>query len=99
MWTRDIKNIREGTLIDVRYREEFDQNCVPNSVNIPWDLHLYYLEELMEYPKPLVFFCEEGCRSGLVTLSLKILGFKEVYNGGCWLDVCHEIEAEMPTAA
>lgn len=99
MWTKDIKNVRAGTLIDVRYREEFDQCCVPGSVNIPWDLHLYYLDELMEYPKPLVFFCEEGYRSGLVALSLQTLGFEEVYNGGCWLDVLNELEADVLTAA
>lgn len=99
MWIKDIAKIRGGTLIDVRYREEYDQNCVPGSINIPWDLHLYYLEELMEYPKPLVFFCEEGFRSGLVTYSLKTLGFEEVYNGGSWLDVCHELEAGITTAA
>ena len=52
MWAKDIENVKKGTLIDVRYREELDQNCVPGSINIPWDLHLYYLDELMELPKP-----------------------------------------------
>ncbi|MBV6655161.1 MAG: rhodanese-like domain-containing protein [Mameliella sp.] len=99
MWAKDIENVKKGTLIDVRYREEFDQNCVPGSINIPWDLHLYYLDELMELPKPLVFFCEEGYRSGLVTLSLQTLGFEEVYNGGRWFDVLHEMEDGFLTAA
>lgn len=99
MWARDIKNIEEATLIDVRYREEFEQNRVPGSVNIPWDMHLYYLEEFKEYGKPLVFFCEEGYRSGLVVLSLRTLGFEEVYNGGNWMDMMREMDAIVPTAA
>lgn len=99
MWVRDIKNIEEATLIDVRYREEFEQNRVPGSVNIPWDMHLYYLEEFKEYGKPLVFFCEEGYRSGLVVLSLRTLGFEEVYNGGNWMDMMREMDAIVPTAA
>ncbi len=93
MWTRDIENIENGTLIDVRYREEYDLNHVPGSINIPWDMHLYYLDELLELPKPLVFFCEEGFRSGLVVLSLRTIGFEEVYNGGSWCDVFNEQES------
>jgi phage shock protein E len=97
MWSRDIENIEKGTLIDVRYREEYDLNHVPGSINIPWDMHLYYLDELMELPKPLVFFCEEGFRSGLVAFSLRTLGFREVYNAGSWYDVFNE--QEKPAAA
>jgi phage shock protein E len=92
MYTRDIANFEKGTLIDVRYREEYDLNHVPNSINIPWDMHLYYLDELMELPKPLMLFCEEGYRSGLVVLSLRTIGFTDVHNAGSWVDVMNEME-------
>jgi len=66
MWIQDIKDFQKGTLIDVRSREEYDLNHVPGSINMPWDQHLYYLEDLVGLPRPLIFFCEEGYRSGLV---------------------------------
>ena len=92
MYIRDITDFEQGTLIDVRSREEYDLNHLLDSINIPWDMHLYYLEDLMELPKPLIFFCEGGYRSGLVVLSLRTIGFKEVYNAGSWLGVMNELE-------
>ena len=52
MYIRDITDFEQGTLIDVRSREEYDLNHLLDSINIPWDMHLYYLEDLMELPKP-----------------------------------------------
>jgi phage shock protein E len=90
MYLPDIPNAREGTVIDVRTREEYDLGHVPGAVNIPWDLHLYYLAELSELPKPLILCCEEGWRAGLVVFSLRTLGFEEVYNSGRWIDIYRE---------
>ncbi|TXB67567.1 rhodanese-like domain-containing protein [Phaeodactylibacter luteus] len=98
MWLRDIQNLQHGTLVDVRNREEYDLNHIPGAVNIPWDIHLYYLDELQELPRPWILFCEEGYRSGLVALSLKALGFEEVYNGGSWRDAAQELD-EIEAAA
>ena len=90
MYLRDIPNAKEGTVIDVRTREEYDLGHSPGAVHIPWDLHLYYLDEISELPKPLILCCEEGWRAGLVALSLRTLGFEEVYNGGRWIDIYRE---------
>lgn len=95
MWIKDIKNVRVGMLIDVCYWEEFDQCCVLGLVNILWDFYFYYLDELMEYFKLFVFFCEEGYCFGLVVLFLQIFGFEEIYNGGSWLDVFYEFEVDV----
>jgi rhodanese-related sulfurtransferase len=84
MWQQDITNWRAGTVIDVRSKEEYELMHTERSVNIPWDMHLYYLEELKHLPKPWMFCCEEGFRSGLVAYSLSTLGHTEVYNIGSW---------------
>ena len=87
MWIEEVPNKEKGVLIDVRSNEEFELMHADNSVNIPWDMHLYYLEELAKLPKPWMFCCEAGYRSGLVVFSLRNLGYTEVYNVGRWFDV------------
>lgn len=93
MYLIDIPNARRGTIIDVRNPEEFLLGHVHYSVNIPWDIHMYYLTELSELPRPWIFVCEVGWRSGLVVHSLKAIGFTELYNAGSWLSVLQQQEA------
>ncbi|MCB9048213.1 MAG: rhodanese-like domain-containing protein [Lewinellaceae bacterium] len=99
MFIRDIPNAICGTVIDVRSREEYDLSHATGSINIPWDLHLYYLNELDELPRPWLLCCEEGIRSGWVALSLKMLGYEEVYNVGRWFDVDGEKAEILAKAA
>ena len=86
LW-KEIPNVNNASVIDVRSEEEYELGHPEQATNIPWDLHQYYLEELEALPRPWVFVCEEGIRSGWVVLSLKMLGFKDVYNVGRWIDV------------
>lgn len=99
MFIREIPNACSGTVIDVRSREEYELSHAKGSVNIPWDLHLYYLEDLEALPRPWLFCCEEGIRSGWVVLSLKMLGYEEVYNVGRWFDVDGEKNEILAKAA
>ena len=99
MFIRDIPNAISGTVIDVRSREEYNLAHATNAINIPWDLHLYYLQELEELPKPWLLCCEEGIRSGWVALSLSMLGYDEVYNVGRWFDVDGEKAEILAKAA
>ncbi len=92
MLLKNIPSSLHGTLIDVRTREEFDLGHVEGAVTIPWDLHLYYLDDLKKLPKPWLFYCEKGERSEWVVNSLKMLGFEEVYNAGEWIDLMHQME-------
>jgi len=93
MYLVDIPNARRGTIIDVRTPEEFLLGHAPHSVNIPWDMHMYYLSELSELPRPWIFVCDVGWRSGLVIHSLKTIGFTELYNASSWLSVLQQEEA------
>ena len=60
------------------------------AINIPWDLHMYYLEELERLPRPWIFVCESGWRSGLVVHSLKAMGYANMYNIGSWFELMRE---------
>ena len=93
MFIHEIPNALSGTVVDVRSQEEFDLAHAKNAINIPWDTHSYYLHDLERYPRPWLLCCEEGIRSGWVALSLKMLGYKEVYNVGRWFDVDGEKSA------
>ena len=92
MFIRDILNFEQGTVIDVRSEEEFALMRAANTVNIPLGLLLYSLDVLKNLPKPWMFCCEEGARSGLAVHLLKNIGFKEIYNAGAWNDVEREQE-------
>ncbi|MDX1667614.1 MAG: rhodanese-like domain-containing protein [Saprospiraceae bacterium] len=87
MFYEDVPCYRDGTIIDVRSREEYELSHAPNSVNIPWYRFREHLDEIRRLPKPLVFCCEEGFRSGLTVFLLKMLGFKDIYNIGRWIDL------------
>lgn len=99
MFLSEVPGYQSATIIDVRTREEFDLGHPANAVNIPWDLHWYYLEELEELPKPWVFVCEEGRRAGFVVFSLKMLGYEDIYNAGRWIDVINELNSRETEAA
>lgn len=94
MFIRDIPNAMSGTIIDVRSREDYDLSHAKDSINIPWDLHLYYLNELEELPQPWIFCCEDGIHSSGVVQSLKMLGYEDVYIANRWFDIDRE-KAEM----
>lgn len=91
MLIKDIPGARHASIIDVRSREEYDLGHPKGAVNIPWDLLRYYMDELKALPKPWIFVCEEGVRSGWVVFSLKMLGFDDIFNGGRWLDTDREM--------
>lgn len=93
MLYQNIPNASQGTIIDVRTHEECSIGHVPDSVNIPWDLHLYYLRELEALPKPWIFVCRNGWLSGLVVHSLGVMGYTDLYNAGGWMDVLQEQDA------
>ncbi len=99
MMIQDIPNARNGTFIDVRSQEEFEWGHTDGAVNIPWGLHLYYLDEFQALPRPWMLCCEEGIRSEWVAQSLQNLGFEEVYNVGRWYDIRLEKKILIPEAA
>lgn len=61
-------------LLDVRTKEEYEQECIANSLNIP---HNELRERLIELDKKkeIFVFCRSGQRAGFATQVLTSLGY------------------------
>ena len=75
-----------GTIVDVRTREEFSGGHVAQSINIPLQEIMQHVEEIKAMKAPIIFCCAAGVRSGQATAYFQSLGI-ECENGGSWMDV------------
>lgn len=85
--TQMEKLIKEGAfLVDVRTPAEFAEGHVKESTNIPLD---QVPNQLVKFKgkEHVIVFCRSGNRSGQAKLILEQNGFKNVTNGGNWMDV------------
>lgn len=78
-------------IIDVRTESEYQSGHIRGSVNVP-------LQELQQNfskinrEKPVITCCASGMRSASAKSLLQASGYQEVYNGGGWMGLQHEIE-------
>lgn len=75
-----------AVVVDVRSRQEYAGGHVKGSKNIPLDVLQQKLKELPKN-KPIITCCASGMRSGTAKTILLSNGFKEVYNGGSWVNL------------
>ena len=73
-------NNKKTTIVDVRTPQEFSENRVESSMNIPLNVIPEKIKELKEM-QPIVMCCAAGIRSGQAVEFLKSNGFVEVFNG------------------
>jgi phage shock protein E len=86
MTLENIIKEKQGTIVDVRTREEFMGGHVADSINIPLGEIQNRFEEIQNLKAPLVLCCASGNRSGQAQHYLSQKGI-DCYNGGSWLDV------------
>jgi phage shock protein E len=79
---------KQGTIVDVRTREEFMGGHVAGSVNIPVQELGNRMDEVKTLKEPLILCCASGGRSGMATQFLSQMNI-ECYNAGSWMDVNH----------
>jgi rhodanese-related sulfurtransferase len=84
-------NNKKTTIVDVRTPQEFSENRVESSMNIPLNVIPEKIKELKEM-QPIVMCCAAGIRSRQAVEFLKSNGFVEVFNGGSWNDVLNMLE-------
>jgi rhodanese-related sulfurtransferase len=82
-----IKN-QKTVIVDVRTPSEFQGGHVADSINIPLQELTARIDEIKNLEaENIVLCCASGNRSGMATSMLNQSGFKNVMNGGSWMDV------------
>ena len=81
------EKVRNGAIIlDVRTENEYKTGHIDGSVNISLGtIRERYIE--LDSSKTYITCCSHGLRSVKVETILKEKGFKNVYNGGAWIDL------------
>lgn len=87
-----MKNlIKNGAfLVDVRTPQEYAEEHIENSVNIPLDSIVNNLEAFKD-KNHIIVFCRSGNRSGMAKSILEQHKFTNVTNGGTLQDIKHLI--------
>lgn len=81
----ELKNILESNedylLLDIRTKEEFDEQKIDGAINIPLTELLFNIDDIDEYrDKKVVVYCRSGHRSITACNLLSIEGFEVLYN-------------------
>lgn len=72
-------NRKQGVIVDVRDKKEYDAGHIVGSINIPTAKLGERLNELAEYKtRPVVVVCKIGQHAGEACKTLKAAGFEEV---------------------
>jgi len=79
-----IKN--EAIILDVRTENEYKTGHIDGSINISLGTIRERYTEL-DISKTYITCCSHGLRSVKVETILKEKGFKNIYNGGAWIDL------------
>jgi phage shock protein E len=83
---KEIMEISEYSIVDVRTHGEFVGGHVAGSINIPLQEILQRVSELDALKQPIIFCCASGMRSGQATEYFKAKGY-DCSNGGGWMEV------------
>lgn len=73
---------KEGTWVDVRTLDEFQQAHLPMAIHIPLDEVPNRLQEIAAFAKPIILYCHSGHRSELAAEYLQQQGVTHAINGG-----------------
>lgn len=76
-----IENNDDIFLLDIRTKEEYEEDNIETSVNIPLQNLLYDIDDIDEYKdKKVVVYCRSGHRSITACNLLSMSGFTDLYN-------------------
>lgn len=76
----------KALVVDVRTPGEFAEGSAINAVNIPLN-EIIQADVQLDKEATVVVFCQSGNRSTQAQKLLKQQGFKDVVNGGTWINV------------
>jgi len=78
----ELKYINKN-IIDIRNTEKYNNNHIPNSINIPSEKLLQYPERYLNKEESYYLYCQKGLTSYNVCRILALKGYKVInINGG-----------------
>ena len=78
---KEIINETKGILLDVRSQQEYNEEHLPNAININlYDLQKEVLKKIPNKNTTIVTYCSCGIRSKKAKEILENIGYTEVYN-------------------
>lgn len=84
---KEVVNSQNSHLIDVRTPDEYREDHVEGSTNIPLDEVPDRLDQFREMEGPIVLFCRSGMRSQQALEWLESQGVENLHNAGGYMDV------------
>jgi len=79
---QEFVNTENAVLLDVRTPEEYREERIPDSINIPLDNLQRVVTEISEKSTPLFVHCHSGVRSEQAVVILKRMGYTNIINIG-----------------
>ena len=63
------------SIIDIRNNQNFNNNHIPNAINIPYEKLLLHPKAYLEYGKKYYIYCQKGMASKRIVSILNKIGY------------------------
>jgi len=77
-----LKNDPRTLLVDVRTASEYREGAAQGAINVPVESIRKAQKKLGAKDRPILVYCATGSRSRAALVSLKAMGYSQVYNLG-----------------
>jgi phage shock protein E len=78
-----VNMIKSGALVvDVRTKDEYEEEHYPDAINIPVDQVQRRIAEFGEKSNVVIVYCASGARSAFAAKLLRGVGYADVINAG-----------------
>lgn len=71
----DLKNLKDINLIDIRSKDLYDLNHIPNAINIPTSQLLANTNKYLDKTNKYYIYCQKGFQSKKICQILSNLGY------------------------
>ena len=73
----ELKNI-EHNIIDIRSIEKYNDNHIPNAINIPMEKIILDPKKYLNFTDTYYFYCQKGSQSVKLCMYLRKQGYKAI---------------------
>jgi rhodanese-related sulfurtransferase len=87
----DLLKKQGAIILDVRTNSEYAGGHIKGSLNIPVDQLRMHLKKLQKKDQAIITCCASGMRSATAKSILLANGYTQVYNGGGWNSLQHQL--------